>query len=166
MKKYIVDLTEDERSRLLDLISKGKPAARKVKRANILLLADQDITDQEIAEMLHSSIPTIERTRKKFVLGNLDNALNEKSRAGRPCKLDAQGEAYLIALACSKPPVGRVCWTTQLLADRLVELNMVDDISDETLRLRLKKVRSSRGNASSGVSPNWIPSSFGAWKTS
>ena len=86
MKKYIVDLTEDERTGLLDLFSKGKPSARKVKRANILLLADQGHTDQEIAEMLHSSIPTIERTRKKFVLGNLDNALNEKSRSGRPCQ--------------------------------------------------------------------------------
>ena len=174
MKKHVVELTDDERARLQELIGKGKPSARKVKRANILLLADLGRTDKEIAQMLHSSVPTVERTRRKFVVGNLENALNEKSRSGRPCKLDAKADAYLIALARSRPPAGLTCWTMQLLADRLVSMGIVDDISDEAVRLRLKKIGSSRkdqrivlgGNTSKAAYPDWTPSSSGEWKSS
>ena len=138
-KKYIVDLTEPEKEQLLQLINKGKTSARKVKHANILLLADTDRTDAEIAETLQTSIPTVERTRRRFVEGGLDFAINELPRPGRNPVLDGQGEAHLIAITCSEPPEGRKCWTLQLLADRLVQLEVVDSISKETVRTTLKK---------------------------
>lgn len=97
MKQHIVELTDDERARLLQLIGKGKPAARKVKRAIILLLADVGCTDKEIAQMLHSSVPTVERTRRKFVVGNLANALNEKSRAECQDEVDKANDEMLKA---------------------------------------------------------------------
>lgn len=136
---YHVTLTEEERESLLKLIRTGKPSARKVNRARILLLADEGKPDREIQAALHTSRSTIERTRKRFVEGNLDGALNEKPRSGAPRKLDGKQEAYLVALACSPPPSGRVRWTLQLLADRLVQLGVVEEISGETVRLRLKK---------------------------
>lgn len=144
-KIYVVDLTEDERSELRELIKKGKPSARKVARAHILLLADEGATDKEIATSLHVGDATVERTRKRFVEGNLVRALNEDPRPGRQPKLDDKQEAFLIATACSTPPAGRSKWTTQLLADRMVELKQVDAISDETVRRTLKKTNSSRG---------------------
>jgi transposase len=138
-KIYHVNLTNEERESLLKLIRSGKPSARKVNRARILLLADEGKTDQNIQEALHTSRSTIERTRKRFVEGNLEYALSEKKRSGAPRKFDGKQEAYLVALACSKPPAGRARWTLQLLSDKLVELGIVDEISDETVRLRLKK---------------------------
>ena len=138
-KIYHVDLTEEERESLLQLIRTGKPSARKVTRARILLLADEGKLDREIQEALHTGLSTIERTRKRFVEGNLEYALNEKKRSGAPRKFDGKQEAYLVALACSPPPSGRVRWTLQLLSDKLVELGVVEKISDETVRLRLKK---------------------------
>jgi transposase len=144
-KIYHVNLTDEERESLLKLIRSGKPSARKVNRAHILLLADEGRIDQEIQEVLHTGRSTVERTRKRFVEGNLEYALNENKRSGAPRKLDDKQEAYLVALACSKPPLGRSRWTLQLLSDKLVELGVVDEISDETVRLRLKKTRSSHG---------------------
>jgi transposase len=139
VKKYIVDLTSTERAKLLTLIGAGESSARKVKRANILLLADEGKKDEEIAEALHTSVATIERTRRRFVLEGLTASLNERPRPGARCKLDAKAEAVLETLAKSKPPDGRKRWTMQLLADRLVELKVVDSISDETVRQQLKK---------------------------
>lgn len=144
-KIYIVDLTEDERSELRDLIKKGKPSARKVARAHILLLADEGATDKAIATALHVGKATVERIRKRFVEGNLARALNEDPRPGRLAKLDDKQAAFLIATACSTPPDGRPRWTMQLLADRMVELQQVDTLSDETVRRTLKKTSSSRG---------------------
>jgi transposase len=138
-KIYVVDLTEEERTFLLELISQGKQSARKVKRAHILLLADEGKTDGEIAEALHTSASTVQRTRQRFIEGNLDRALNEDPRPGAHKKLDEKGAALLETLARSEPPVGRKRWTLQLLADRLVELKVVDTISDETVRQELKK---------------------------
>lgn len=139
-KKYIVDLTKEEKKQLIELTQKGHKSARKIKRANILLLADAGKTDAEITESLHTSIPTVERTRKNFVEGGgLDFALNERRRPGRTPKLDAKGETVLIALAQSAPPEGRKRWTLQMLSDRLVELNVVETISRETVRQVLKK---------------------------
>jgi len=138
-KIYIVDLTEEERTYLLDFIKSGKHSARKLNRARILLLADEDKTDGEIAEALHTGTATVQRTRQRFVEGNLEGALNERPRPGGQKKLDEKGEAILETLAHSQPPEGRKRWTLQLLADRLVELKMVDSISYETVRQELKK---------------------------
>ncbi len=144
-KIYIVDLTEEERTFLLDLIKRGKHSARKLRRAHILLLADKGKSDREIAEALHSSVPTVQRTRQRFVEGGLENALDEQPRPGGRKKLNEKGEALLETLAQSEPPQGRKRWTLQLLADKLVELKVVDSISYETVRRELKKNGSSLG---------------------
>ena len=138
-KTYIVDLTEKERGCLLDFIRSGKRSARKLNRARILLLADEGKADSEIAEALHTGPSTVQRTRQRFVEGNLEGALNERPRLGRQKKLDEKGEAILETLAHSQPPVGRKRWTLQLLAERLVELRVVDSISYETVRQEVKK---------------------------
>jgi transposase len=133
-KIYIVDLTTEERTYLLGLIKSGKRRSRKLNRARILLLADEGKTDSEIAAALHTGTATVQRTRQRFVEGNLEGALNERRRPGGPKKLDEKGEAILETLAHSKPPEGRKRWTLQLLADRLVELKVVDSISYERVR--------------------------------
>jgi transposase len=138
-KKYLVTLTADERSHLLELIKKGTAAARKLTRAHILLRADEGASDQAIADTLHVHRTTVERTRQKFVEGNLEAALSERPRPGGKRKLDPKQEARLIAVACSTPPEGQKRWTMQLLADELVTLEVVDTISDETVRRTLKK---------------------------
>jgi len=152
-EKYVVELSDAEKSALRRMTTIGKAAARQIKRANILLLSDAGQTDQSISALLHTSISTIERTRKRYVEGGLDAALHEQPRPGRRVKLDGKQEAHLIALACSPPPAGRQSWTMHLLAERLVTLQVVESVSAETVRLRLKKAKSSPGNASSGASP-------------
>ncbi len=139
-KTYVVDLTQVEKRELVELTSKGQSGARKIKRANILLLADMGKTDKEIADTLHTSIPTVERTRQKFVAGNLDFALGEKSRSGRVPKLNDKIEVILTTIAQSVPPDGRRRWTLQLLTDRLVALTKLENISCESVRLMLKKI--------------------------
>ena len=138
-KIYIVDLTEEERAYLLDFIKSGEKSARKLNRARILLLADENKSDREIAEVLHTGASTVQRTRQRFVEGNLEGALNERPRQGRSKRLDEKGEAILETLAHSKPPEGRRRWTLQLLADRLVQLKVVGSISYETVRQEVKK---------------------------
>jgi transposase len=147
MKKvYVVDLTKEEKSELLKLVGKGEARARKMNRAHILLLAEEGRTDKDISEALHTSPSTVERTRRRFVEeGGLEHALNESPRPGGRRKLDGHQEAYLMALACSDPPEGKKRWSMQMLADRLVELQVVDEISDETVRRTLKKGTLSRG---------------------
>lgn len=152
-KIYTVNLTEDERTYLLNLFKGGKHPARKLNRARILLLADEGKTDEAIEEVLHIGFSTVGRTRKKFVEGGLEYALKELPRPGGERKLKGKQEAFLIALACSNPPEGRKIWTMQLLADKLVELGTVDSISDETVRRVLKKKMLSRGLKSNGASP-------------
>jgi transposase len=138
-KIYIVDLTEEERAYLLDFIKSGEKSARKLNRARILLLADENKSDREIAEVLHTGASTVQRTRQRFVEGNLEGVLNERPRQGRSKRLDEKGEAILETLAHSRPPQGRKRWTLQLLADRLVQLKVVDSISYETVRQEVKK---------------------------
>ena len=139
VKKYVVELTTAERKELMMLTKKGEISARKFKRAQMLLLADEGKIDTEIASILKVGRRTIERTRQRFVLEGLPAALNEKPRPGAQARLDAKGEAVLETLAKSKPPEGRKRWTLQLLADQLVELKVVDRISDETVRTIVKK---------------------------
>src|SRR5215217_4568273 len=134
-KVYVVDLTPEEREELLGLLKGGQARVRKTNRARILLLADEGRTDKEVAEALLTSVSTVERTRKRFVEGGLERALNESPRPGGKRKLDGHQEAYLVALACSDPPEGKKRWSMQLLADRLVEVGIVEEISDETVRL-------------------------------
>lgn len=145
VKKYIVDLNEDEVSQLQTLIKKGKHKARTIIRANILLMASEGETDQAIADSVRVHISTVERTREKFVIGGLDFALVDEPHPPKLRKLEGKEEAFLIATACSAPPIGRVRWTMQLLADHLVKVGIVDSISDETVRQTLKKTMSSRG---------------------
>ena len=150
-KRYIIDLTQFEKERLIELTKKGRPGARKVKRANILLLADQGKKDEEILSVLHTSRNTVIRTRRNFVNGGLAIALNERSRAGRFPKIDDKVETILTTLAQSQPPGGRKRWTLQLLADRLVTLTHLDSLSYETVRLVLKKTTSSPGCDKNGA---------------
>jgi transposase len=133
------------------LTKKGKVAARKLTRAHLLLQADAGGMDAAIAAALHVGIATVERVRKRFVEEGLEAALHERPRPGGQRKLDGKQEAFLIALACSTPPEGRTCWTMQLLADRLIELRVVDAISDETVRRTLKKTSLSHGRRRLGV---------------
>lgn len=138
-KKYHVNLTTNERDQLQALLRKGKLSVRKMKRAQILLAADSGQIDDAIAQTLQVHVNTVERIRKRFVEGGVDHALSEGYRPGGKSKLDGKGEAVLVALACSDPPAGRAHWTMQLLADRLVSLGIVEQISDETVRTHLKK---------------------------
>ncbi len=144
-KKYIVDLTPEEKAYLQTLIKKGKRSAGQIRRSHILLLAHEGKTDITIAEILHTGVRTVERTRQKFVEGGIDWALSERPKPPQSRKLNGKQEALLIATACSDPPEGRTKWTMQLLADRLVTLGVVDSISDETVRRTLKKTMSNRG---------------------
>jgi transposase len=152
-KEYIVKLTDEERTSLITLTKKGTIAARKLARAHILRLADEGKQDADIATALGVGVSTVERTRKKYREGGLEYALNERPRPGVKPKLDEKQEAYLIALACSTPPNDQVRWTMQLLADRLVQVGIVDEISDETVRRTLKKTCSNLGRSNNGAFP-------------
>lgn len=142
MKKYVVDLSKEEKERLQELTSKGTTTgARRLRRAHTLLLANEGMIDQHIAQALNSSVSTVERVRKRFVEEGLEAALSERERLGALLrrKLDGKAEAYLGALACSEPPEGRERWTMQMLADKMVEVELVERMSDETVRRTLKK---------------------------
>jgi Homeodomain-like domain len=151
-KRYKVHLFPEERDILQRLVSKGKAAAYKRRRAQILLKADQSPqgpawTDAQICEAFDVGQLTVSRTRKAFVFEGVEATLQRKQRQHPPVPrtLDGAGEAQLIALACSKPPAGYAKWTMQLYADQLVELQVVDSISDETVRRTLKKRPSNLG---------------------
>jgi transposase len=144
-KLYVVNVSAEERTQLLELTRRGTTRARRLRRAQILLAAAEGATDATIAATLHVAPTTVERTRQRFVHAGMVGALNERPRPGARAKLDGKAEAYLVALACSDPPEGHAHWTMQLLADRLVALDQVAAISDETVRRTLKKTMSSRG---------------------
>lgn len=151
--KYLVDLTDEERQYLHDVIRKGKTTARRVARAHVLLQATAGATDTEIAATLHLGIASVHRIRQRFVDEGLPAALGERPRAGSPPVLTGKQAAFLVALACSTPPAGRHCWTLKLLADRFVELRQIDMISPDTVGRVLKKTISNPGNAKNGVFP-------------
>jgi transposase len=150
--KWVVDLSEEQRSELKALLRKGKGSARRMTRARVLLLAAEDRSDDEVAAVLHTSRSTVERIRRRFVEHGLEAALSERPRPGAAPKLNERGQATLIALACSNPPEGRTTWTMQLLANELVARHVVPSISDEAVRRTLKKTASSRGFRSTGAS--------------
>lgn len=137
---YRVELTTDERNQLTEMLSKGKHSARRLKRANLLLLADhRQHSDAEISTLLHVSTSTIYRIKRRFVEEGLEFALSEGSRSGQPKMLDAKEDAMLITIACTTPPQGRSRWTLSLLANQFVALTDVESISLETVRQRLKQ---------------------------
>ncbi len=150
-KKYRVKLTEEEREYLEGLISSGRMASRKASHARVLLHADEGsdvgyFKDDDIADVLHVGRVTVERVRRRFVEEGVESALNPRPRTRhRPKKLDGKAEAFLVATACSAAPDGRNDWTLQLLADRLVECQIVDSISAEAVRQVLKKTRLNPG---------------------
>jgi transposase len=150
-KKYIVTLTQEERGELRALVSRGRGAARKLMHARLLLKADAGEDgpawgDAAIAAGLDVGTATVERVRREFVEEGLEAALERKKpRREYRRRLDGDGEAHLIALACSQAPEGRSRWTLRLLADRMVELEYVEDISYETVRRVLKKTSLSLG---------------------
>ena len=149
-KKYIVTLTQEEKQMLRQMVSRGKGAARKLMHARILLKADSSEDkgwdDAAIAEGLEVGRATVERVRKEFVEDGLEAALERKKpRRQYRRKLDGDGEAHLIALACSKSPEGTSRWTLRLLAYRMVALEYVDNLSYETVRQVLKKTNLSLG---------------------
>jgi transposase len=135
--RYRVELSQAERDELAVLLSGGKHSVRKLRRAQILLAADAGSRDEEIAESLGVGGSTVYRTKRRFVLGNLEAALSEEPRPGAARKLSGQEEALLVATACSSPPAGRARWTLELLADELVRLTEHDSICRETVRRRL-----------------------------
>ena len=143
-KKYVVRLTKEERAQLEDVVSKGRAPAYRIKHANILLNADADgpaRKDEDIAQALHCHNNTVANVRQRFVEKGLAAALGRKRRARPPREnlLDGEQEAKLIALSCTQPPPGRARWTLRLLAERMVELEIVESISHETVRQTLKK---------------------------
>ena len=150
-KKYRVRLSSEEQRELKGLVSRGRAAAYKQTHARILLLSDESqecgaMNDEEIARALRVGNATVERVRRRCVEEGVEAALGRRQQVNRrQRKLDGRGEAHLMALACSQPPEGRAGWTLQLLADRLVQWEIVDSISTETVRQTLKKTNSSLG---------------------
>src|ERR1700741_5485714 len=135
--RYRVELSQAERDELKALLNAGKHPVRKLKRAQILLAADAGATDEDIAISVGVGGSTVYRTKRRFVLGNLEAALSEEPRPGADRKLSGKEEALLVATACSSPPKGRARLTLELLADEMVRLTEHDTISRETVRRRL-----------------------------
>jgi transposase len=153
LKKYFVELTPRERLDLEALTRRGTARARQIKRAMILLGAAEGEKDELIAARVRVHVNTVASVRRRFAEEGLAKALNERPRPGNPRRLDGRQEAHLIALACSDPPEGRDKWTMQLLANRLVELKIVESVSDDTVWRTLKRGMSNPGNAESGALP-------------
>jgi transposase len=155
--KVVIRLTDAQRTALTQLLRTGTHPAAMRRRANILLLADADgpeaWTDEEVAEHLDTSRMTVQRVRQQFAAEGLDATLHRKKPTGRQYrKLDGRQEAQLIALACSKAPDGHARWTMVLLAEKLIELEVVEGIDPSTVWRTLQKTTSSRGSSSSGSS--------------
>ena len=150
-KKYRIRLTTDEQQELKALVSRGRTAAYKQTHARILLMSDEGredggMKDADISRALGVGLSMVERVRRRCVEEGIESALNRKKQLRRRQKiLDGEGEARLIAMACGEPPEGRAGWTLKLLADQLVECEIVETISTETVRMALKKTNSSRG---------------------
>lgn len=148
-KRYVVRLSPEDRASLESVVSKGSASAKKIIHAQVLLKVDRDgpdWTDEQAADSFSVHTSTVRAIRQRFVEEGLESALNRKKR---DCStlvplLDGAGEAHLIAIACGPAPKGRARWTLHLLADRLVQLKVVESISHETVRVALKKTNSSR----------------------
>ena len=163
--RYRVELNQDERDQLARMLSGGKHAARKLKRAQILLAADAGESDEAIAANVSVGGSTVYRTKRRFVLGNLEAALSEEPRPGAERKLSGKQEALLVATACAKPPEGRRRWTLQLLAGEMVKLTDHEELSRETVRRRLEENELKPWLRTCGVSRRWTALMSRVWKT-
>jgi transposase len=143
--KHEVHLKEEERRKLIGIVSKGRNKAVVIQRAHILLKVDEGKTDVEISEMLYISEQTIRRTRQRYVQEGLQAALEDKPHPATGSELDEKQEARIIALACSEPPAGQARWTLELLAQEVLKDGIVTHLSPETVRLLLKKTNSNPG---------------------
>ena len=152
-QKYLVRLTQEERSQLEHMARAGKGSARVINRARILLKTDEGWPAPRVAQALDVSQGTVFNVKRRFAEGGLDGVLKDRPQAHRYCKMDDRAEGHLIALACSPAPEGHDHWNLRLLADRMVELGVVESLSYETVRLHLKKTPSSRGRRNSGAFP-------------
>ena len=154
--KYVVRLSSEERGQSENLVARGRVAKAIRQRGQVLLRADQGeegpgTVDEAIVDLVGVSLSTVHRVRQQFVEEGLEASLYRKPATNRQYrKLDGVQEAHLVALACSSPPAGRVCWTMQLLADKLVELEIVESIGREAVRTTLKKTSFSPGAKSNG----------------
>jgi transposase len=162
--RYRVELSQAERDELTAMLGGGTHAARKLKRAQVLLAADGGSCDAEIARTVRVSLSTVGRTKRRFVEGNLERALSEEPRPGAERKLTGKEEALLVATACAKPPAGRKRWTLTLLADAMVNLTDHDSLSGETVRRRLPTTTSSRGAGRCGAFPVSTANTSPAWR--
>ena len=170
--KYVVRLSSEERGQLENLVARGRVTKATRQRAQVLLRADQGqqgpcAVDEAIAELVGVSLSTVHRVRQQFVEEGWEASLYRRPATNRQYrKLDGVQEAHLVALACSSPPAGRVCWTMQLLADKLVALEIVESIGREAVRTTLKKTFFSPGAKSNGCCrPSKTPILSARWKT-
>lgn len=152
LKRHVVQLTDDQRADLAERFA-GRLTLRERNRIQVLLRSDGGDTDEEIADALDVGVATAAAVRKRFATEGLEAALTERPRSGGPATFDGKVEATIVALACSPAPGGRAKWTAKLLAGRLVELHLVESISDRTVRRVLKTVGSSRGRRRRGACP-------------
>ena len=152
-EKYGVRLTLEERNQLEHMVRAGKGSARVTTRARILLKTDEGWTAPQVAQALDVAVGTVFNVKRRFAGGGLEGTLEDRPQAHRFRKMDDRAEAHLIALACSPAPEGHEHWNLRLLADRMVELGVVESLSYETVRLHLKKTPSNRGRRSSGAFP-------------
>jgi transposase len=154
VQKYVVDLSQTERETLNTLIQTTAPRDRRVKHAKILLESDRRHSIAKVATWVGVGHSMVEHTRQRYVEGGIEAALNDKSRPGGQAKLDGHQQAFVVALACSDTPDGQERWSMQMLADKLVELDVVDaPVSHDTIGRVLKKMTSSPGSKNNGVSP-------------
>jgi transposase len=144
-RSYPVKLSVEERQQLWHYVHHGQRAARTINRARILLFADEQWSDDEITTFVGVDRTTVHRVRKRYCEGGLDHALQERHRSGAPSKIDGRVEATLTMLACADPPEGYGRWTLQLLADKLIALEVIEAISLESVRTVLKKTNLNRG---------------------
>ena len=149
-QKYPVTLSRTQRNELLDIVRKGSHPARVINHARILLMAEKGFLNKQTAQTLSITTMTVYEVERRFHTEGL-RALYDRPRPGKPRKLTGKAEARLTAIACSMPPKGRSRWTVRLLADRLVELDVVDSVSYKTVWETLKKTTSSRGKNTNGV---------------
>ena len=145
--KYVIELSDQDKEYLLDIVTKGTSPARMILRANILLCSDKNtdkyMTVAEIASIYHISATTVQNVRTSYVNKGLDATLNRKKRETPPVppKVTGETEAHIIALACSEPPEGYSKWSLRLLADKCIELNYLDSVSHMTISRLLKKMK-------------------------
>lgn len=160
MKKTItIELSAAEIERLDTFINSGSAKAREIKHANVLLKLSKGWKYPEIAQAFALSERTVIRIKQRFLLEGLEAALVDKPRSGAPKTIEGEVKAVLVATTCSKPPAGHERWTLRLLAHKLVELEIVETISHESVRHILKKTNSNPGRNASGASQEWEPSS-------